>query len=377
MKKYILSILTITLSVSYCNEFSFKNLLKNAKIQLEATALGGHEGEVLKLKIKNNTNKSIKDTLDAGLIFVNEDNKAQSLMAMDNYGFSLQPYSYVYINVYSNCIIPSNYSPYKDSKFKLDTSKQESLSAYAKAVARYRFYNHHTQGITWAIVRNDAVVCSSSDSVKFWPVYKVINNYVPVKVFKPIVYNNPELPQPVFVSKYAFSSRVNITANIQNQGAYTLICTDTTGKELRSYYKDKIIKNGIYSVTIGFNEIVEDTNLKVVFKFLDASHRPVFTKTVKNKHFDEKPQIWLYKTIFEYELLSDLTNANMQVIAPDGSIFETLYSGRKLPKGPRRTPYSFYHFYNKDAQFKIRINEGIQKVLEFDIKPITLDEIKN
>jgi hypothetical protein len=48
-----------------------------------------------------------------------------------------------------------------------------------------------------------------------------------------------------------------------------------------------------------------------------------------------------------------------------------------MPKGPRRAPYSFYHFFDKDAKFKIKLFEDNEEILQFDIKPMTLDEIKN
>lgn len=164
---------------------------------------------------------------------------------------------------------------------------------------------------------------------------------------------------------------------IQAQQNFSLICTDTAGKELRSYYKNKAIKNGIYSVTIGFNDLVEDTNLTVVFKLLDQNNHVVFSKKMKNNQFDEKPKIWLYKTQFEYDVPKDLKNASLKSYGPDGQLFEVLYENKVMTKSSRRAPYSFYHFFDKEAKFKIKLFEGTEEILQFDIKPITLDEIKN
>lgn len=359
---------------------TFVDLVTKSKIQIKADGLGGHSGEVPKVQVKNNTKSSIRDTLDAGIIFVCEDNKAQSLMVMDNYAFNLPPYSSTNIVVYANCVIPHNYSPHKDSKFIIDTVKNEKLSGLAKLIAKHRYYTYATQSIVWALINNSDVSCEKRDSAVAWPVYQYMAKFVKVQVYKPEAdpysqasINHGPPPKP----KFAFASRVNITANIQNTQNFSLICTDTSGKELRSYYKNKTIKNGVYSVTIGFNELVEDTNLVVIFKLLDQQNHIVFSKRVKNNNLDDRPKIWLYKTQFEYDVPKDLKNASLKAYGPDGNLFEVLYEKRVMPKGPRRAPYSFYHFFDKDAKFKIKLFEDNEEILRFDIKPLTLDEIKN
>lgn len=381
MKKisYLLTLLCI--QAIYADTQTFADLLSKAKIQLKAEGLGGHQGEVLKVQVKNNTKVSIKDTLDAGVIFVCEDNKAQNLMVMDNYAFNLPPYSSTHITVYANCILPHNYSPHKDSKFIVDTTKHDKLSGLAKIIAKHRYYTPQTQSIVWALVDNQAVVCEREDSIKAWPVYQYLAKFVPVSVYVPTPpskhashgWSAAPPPKP----KFAFSTRVNITTMIQAQQNFSLVCTDTTGKELRSYYKNKPIKNGIYSVTIGFNELIEDTNMVVVFKLLDQNNRVAFSKRMKNNQFDEKPKVWLYKTQFEYEVPRDLKDASLKAYGPDGQLFDVLYEKRTMAKGSRRAPYSFYHFFEKDAKFKIKLFDGTEEILQFDIKPITLDEIKN
>jgi hypothetical protein len=254
--------------------------------------------------------------LDAGVIFVCDDNKAQSLMVMDNYAFNLPPYSSTNIVVYANCVIPHNYSPHKDSKFIIDTVKNEKLSGLAKLIAKHRYYTYATQSIVWALINKSDVACEKRDSVSAWPVYQYMAKYVKVQVYKPEAatysqaYNHGPPPKP----KFAFASRVNITANIQNTQNFSLICTDTSGKELRSYYKNKTIKNGVYSVTIGFNELVEDTNLVVIFKLLDQQNHIVFSKRVKNNNLDDRPKIWLYKTQFEYDVPKDLKKLMDQMV---------------------------------------------------------------
>jgi hypothetical protein len=375
MRKFLV-ILTCLLSITIqAQNSSFLNLFKGKKISINAEGLGGHSGKVLRIFVKNNGKAPIKDTLNAGLVFICEDGDAQSLMVMEDIPLALGSFSSTYLNVYTNCIVPSNYSPYKGSKFSLDTIIKPELYGLAQVVSKNKLQSY-SQGNVWSLIRKDNVVFSDLDSVKAWPMFQYLSQYV-----KTIKYNEPKGTLPPNYTpprpKYPYSVRVNITANIFKAQKYSLICTDTNGKELQVFYKDKVLANTIYNVTLGFNDLLEDTTLTVIFKMIDEAGNIVYSKKVRNNHMDEKPQFYLYKTQFDYTIPYDIKNASLKMFDPDGNVFNILYENRQVTKGTKQAPLSFYHYFDKNTKFFVYLYDGEKRILEIPLKPITHVEVRD
>ncbi|MBY0427172.1 MAG: hypothetical protein K2Q22_16175, partial [Cytophagales bacterium] len=185
-------------------------------------------------------------------------------------------------------------------------------------------------------------------------------------------YKLPDPPNPKFV----YTTRVNLIYNLDNDQKLTLKKFDAQGKLIREYYKDKVVPTGLYVVTLGHNDMVEDTSQHIVFKLLDEVGQVLMTKTGKNNQLEDKPKVWLLKTTIEYEVKEPIPSASLKLYDPENNLVTVLYQNKNLVAGKRRSPYSFFHGFGKNAKFHVRLTDSKEVLLqEFGLDATNSSEV--
>ncbi len=369
MKNYVFvfSLLLLTHAVRSAN-VSLLELVKQKKIKVEAVSKGGFQGEVLTVTLKNLTYQPVEGIMESGNVFQSEDASAQNLIILVAINFRLKPSETQNLLAYTNCIEPNDYAPYLNTKFSLLSSVDPQLVGLAK-LATSKKLKEQMQGYMWSIVRKQKIYqYTAADSIENWPIFEYLSNFAKVEKYHP-----PVPPKPKFV----YSTRINFTQNIETSSNYSLLCKDQSGNILREYYKNKTISGGIYSVTVGFNDMVEDTTMKLTYQLLNTENEIVAEKTVKNGFLEAKAKVFLLKTIFQYEVNEPINKASLKLYDPNDKLIHVLYEDKKIPLGIRRSPYSFYHTFGKKSTFKAKLfdeKNNLIKVIE--INGASSEEIK-
>lgn len=360
-------ILVIQINVS---AISLNELVLSKQIELKAIGKGGFTGEVLELKLKNISAKPISGNIESGTVFKCTDANAQNLIVLNNYPFQLKPAQSQAILVYTNCIEPSDHAPHKEATFTLDQSPSEKLVGLARIIASNSAYKEYSQSLLWSLVRNEKTFTyTKDDSLKAWPIFNYLSSVAKVQKYK-----SPEPPKP----KFLFSTRVNLVYSMDINQKLTLLVTDTEGKTIREYYKNKPISRGIYTVTLGHNDMVEDTTKKIIFKLLDENGNELIKRTVKNNTLEDRLKFWSLSSVLEYKVKEPLTGASLQLFDPEGNLMSVLYQNKNLPAGARKSPISFFHGWGTKSVFTFKLFDNKKNL----IQTFTLDsknslEVKN
>lgn len=356
MKNYIVIIgLFLIKQFAWCTSTNILELVQQKKISVQAISKGGFQGEALTVILKNLTYQTVDGEMTSGNVFQSEDANAQNLIVLNTVSFMLKPSETKEILAYTNCIEPSDYAPYNGSKFILVNNTDTRLIGLAKLCSNHSL-REIMQGYTWSVVRRQKTYTyTKQDSIEYWPIFKYLSTIASVEKFK-----EPVPPKP----KFLYSTRINITENIESTSNYSLVCKNGNGEILREYYKGKTIPRGMYSVTVGYNDMVEDTTMKLSFQFLNQNEDVLAEKKVKNFTMEEKTKIYLLKTIIEYEILSPITKATLELYDPTNKLIEVLYKAKNLPSGIRKTPYSFYHTFGKNSLFKLKLFDEKRNLIQ-------------
>ena len=350
--------------------FSLQELYLTKQIEIKAIGKGGFTGEVLEVKVKNITTNPISGNIEPGTVFKCSDANAQNLIVLSNYPFLLKPAESQAILVYTNCIEPSDYAPHKEATFTLDQNPNEKLVGLARIIATNSAYKEYSQSLLWSLVRNEKTFTyTNEDSIKAWPIFNFLSSVAKVQKYK-----SPEPPKP----KFLFSTRVNLVYSMDIDQKLTLLVTDNEGKTIKEYYRNKPISRGIYSVTLGHNDMVEDTTKKIIFKLLDENGNELIKRTVKNNTLEDRLKFWSLSSVLEYTVKEPITGALLQLFDPEGNLMSVLYQSKNLPAGARKTPISFFHSWGTKSVFTFKLFDNKKNL----IQTFTLDgknslEVKN
>lgn len=324
-----------------------------------------HTNTPLDLTLHNLTEKPITVEVQPGTYFRCADDLAQNMLVMKSYQFVIPYFGKTKKGLSVNCMEKHDYGPHDRAEFYFMGNAETPLHTLASQIAKSSKYEYISQSLVWALADKDPeFIYSKGDSVQFWPVLRAASPYIHLVHFQG--YSSAYMaPTP----RITFSSRVNMTSYVAPNSHLTLVSLDKEGKVVKEFYKNKPVDHGFYSVTIGFNEIVSDSNFSVQYKLTDTRGTVLLSKNAKNNLLEEETKVYWLSTIWEMNIENPVKKANLKLYGPDGALLFVLYENKDLSPAIRRTPFGFYHTYGKNSTFKVKLTDGqgaLVKEIEID-----------
>lgn len=344
---------------------SLHEAIAQKKVKITAKWIAGTKP--LSLVLHNTTVSPLLVDVPAGSHFQCVDDKAQDMLAINAYAYSIQPGRSVEKQLLVRCMEMHDYSPYMDSEFAYLGDAEERLVVLAKMVNTSKKYVPIAQSLVWALANRDPEFSySKGDSLAYWPLLKALSPYI-----KLTAYTAPLYEQYVYVPvpRITYSSRVVMTSYIGPSAKLTLVGKDKAGNVLREYYRDKPVGAGFYDVTIGYNDVVSDSNYAVTYSLTDDKGTVLQERTALNHTLDPVQKVYWLQTGWEMNIEQPIAKATLKLYGPDDKHLLTLYENRSLPVAIRKTPYGFYHTYGKKGHFKVRLTDETGTI----IKEVALD----
>ncbi|MBK9013248.1 MAG: hypothetical protein IPM82_03745 [Saprospiraceae bacterium] len=130
--------------------------VRKGYLTVSAEGAGGHDGECLKLNLKNKSKKKLEVRVPAGQIFEAGDSSLQNLMVSKNETFFVESGTSRIAKLFGLCIEASDGSPGENSIFKMGKLADGNLLKMAKYLNDNKLHQHPSaQYAVWAVTDAD------------------------------------------------------------------------------------------------------------------------------------------------------------------------------------------------------------------------------
>lgn len=255
-------LLIILLLFSTFTVFSIN--LNDAIIQklvvVQTKGLGGHQGEVIQLDIKNITGKSINIEISPGLFLLPVDSSEQRMMIAQEIPFALASYSTKSLKVNAFCTQLHKSSPSTNALFKIGIMATGNLLELSKIISKNKFFSDAAQAAIWCITdKCDLYTIVSNNSQEFTLLRQFVSKATGQPLDMQLTKNTEVSNQP---KRLHIEQVVKDTIRFSNRedGKSSLILYDAQGKELLVFFRDRPMKKGSnvrYSYSLTYVDLVE------------------------------------------------------------------------------------------------------------------------
>ncbi len=130
--------------------------VRKGYLSVSAEGAGGHDGECLKLNLKNKSKKKLEVRVPAGQIFEPGDSSLQNLMVSKEESFFVESGASRIAKLFGFCIEASDGSPGENSIFKMGKLAEGNLLKMAKYLSDNNLHqNPSAQYAVWAVTDAD------------------------------------------------------------------------------------------------------------------------------------------------------------------------------------------------------------------------------
>ncbi len=248
-----LLVLNITASPFFKNNaISVEEAAKRGLIKLFIKSKGGYTGNVIEMKIKNNTTKNIELKLEAGRKLDSKNNNEQDILVTQAQELIIYANQQKKLDVMGMCCQAGNSCPRVNSDYTVGTMADSNLIKIAQFIDKNKYYDNYTaQQAVWCVSDNKSLASIYGGDEK---IVKAIRNYVSLVTGKPIpsyniTYkegnNNSVIGHP-FKIEGVFDYTLNTTGHV------TLAIYDVSGKMVQLIFKNIAHDRGEHKIYYTF-----------------------------------------------------------------------------------------------------------------------------
>jgi hypothetical protein len=157
------------------NLTSIEDAVRKNLVAATISGKGGHTGEVIRIRLKNNKSHAVSYSMEAGRRLDSENNSQQDILVTKPVTLALLPNETKTFNLYGMCCQAHSSSPDSGSVFKVGKMADTNLVLLAKFIDQNKWYKNSTaQSAVWVISDNNPMEDIGGDD----PVSKKLQQFV-------------------------------------------------------------------------------------------------------------------------------------------------------------------------------------------------------
>lgn len=140
------------------NELNIEEAAKKGLIKLIIKGKGGHIGDVIEMKIANNTNQALSLNVNSGLRLDSKEDSQQDILVTKDQGILLAAKQQRSFNIFGMCCQAHNSSPLKNSVYTIGKPADSNLVKLAVFIDKNNYSSDYTaQQAVWVISDNNSI----------------------------------------------------------------------------------------------------------------------------------------------------------------------------------------------------------------------------
>ncbi|MBI4929693.1 MAG: hypothetical protein HY841_02945 [Bacteroidetes bacterium] len=156
---------------------SVENALKKNLVKAKIFGKGGHTGDVIKMKLKNNQNHPVAYSMEAGRRLDSENNSEQDILVTKAVTLALLPNETKIFDLYGMCCQAHNASPDSSSVFSIGEMADTNLVQLAKYIDLNKWYkNPIAQSAVWIVSDGNGMESIGGDDAVSKQLQKFVSN---------------------------------------------------------------------------------------------------------------------------------------------------------------------------------------------------------
>jgi len=239
-------------SVFAFNELNIQEAAKKGLVKLVIKGKGGYTGDVIEMKVLNNTNEPLRLSLNSGLKLDSKDEGQQDILVTKDQEIYLGAKQLRSFSVFGMCCQAHNSAPVKNSVYTLAGSVDTNLVKLAGFIDKNNYSSSYTaQQAVWVISDNNSIasiVDGSQEDVnklrKF--VSKITGRTIPIYNVFYRQENSADLRGEVNRIEGTFSY------SLADNDHVTIGIYDTSGKLVQLLFRERPHESGDYKLFYTF-----------------------------------------------------------------------------------------------------------------------------
>jgi hypothetical protein len=234
--------LVYTATVTACptntsNGISIEDAAKKGLIKLLIKSKGGYTGDVINMKIKNNTAAPIALKIEAGRKLDSKNDKEQDILITQAQELIVYGYQEKNVGVSGMCCQAHNSCPREKSEYSVGTMADSALIKLARYIDKNKYYQNQTaQQAVWAVSDNESIGGIYGGDKK---IVEEIRTYVSLITGRPIPpYNITYQQTGNSTIGHPFKIEGEMEYNLNTTGHVTIAIYNASGEMVQLLFKD-------------------------------------------------------------------------------------------------------------------------------------------
>jgi hypothetical protein len=234
------------------NELNVQEAAKKGLVKLSIKGKGGYTGEVIEMKIINNTNQSLSLTVDPGLRLDSKAEDQQDIIVTKKQDVFLAARQQRTYNIFGMCCQAHNRAPLNNSVYTLGKPSDTTLVKLASFINDNNYYSSYTaQQAVWTVSDNNSIasiVDGTKEEVNKFRQYvsKITGRFIPLYN----VYYKQDNGNNLRGRVDKIEGVLSYTLNINNR--ITVGIYDNTGKLVQLIFIQRPHERGDYKIYYTF-----------------------------------------------------------------------------------------------------------------------------
>lgn len=256
----ILLMISLLFSTFNASAINLNDAIIQKLVVVQTKGLGGHQGEVIQLDIKNITGKILTIEISPGQFLLPKDTNEQRMMIAQELPIVLAAYATKSVKINAFCSQLHKSSPSTNAVFKFGAMAIGSLLELSKLIAKNKFFSDAAQSAIWCITdKCDLYTIISQNPNESAILRQFVSKATGQKLEVQLTKNQIEVTQP---KRLHVEQIVKDTIRFSNRedGKASLILYDSKGKELLAFFKDRPMRKGSnvkYSYSLTYVDLEE------------------------------------------------------------------------------------------------------------------------
>jgi hypothetical protein len=234
------------------NELNIEDAAKKGLVKLTIKGKGGYTGDVIEMKVLNNTNQSLSLSINSGLRLDSKEESQQDILVTKDQNIFLAAKQQHSFNIFGMCCQAHNSAPEKNSIYAFGKAADSNLVKLASFINKNNYCSSYTaQQAVW-VISDDNSIASIVDGTQ--EDVNRLRKYVSELTGKPIpIYNvfyrqqnSADLRGEVNRIEGVFSYSLNINNKV------TIGIYDTSGKLIQLLFQQRPHESGDYKLYYTF-----------------------------------------------------------------------------------------------------------------------------
>lgn len=240
MQNIKLSLIVVLLLLGlFVKAISIEEAIKKGCIQLRIESKADrttYYGQCISLVITNNTSRTLKLNMKAGILLIPEDSLTQEMIISEDIPFVIKPNDSLQEIANAFCIQMQHSSPAEGAVFKFGKRAKGHLLALIGIIKKGKYFDYAAQNAIWCITdHQDIYTINSKNSVE----NKILREYVSKVVGQKLVTpyrkaKRQQMTKVTIADKLVYSDRVG--------GNYSFYILDNQGNKVYTLYENRYEK---------------------------------------------------------------------------------------------------------------------------------------